>query len=314
MFRYALSRIAISVPLLVALVVLAFFGVRLVPGDPAQAQLQQHASPETLEVLRHELGLDQPLLKQFATWSTGLLHGDLGRSYISRHPVGPLIWSRVPATLHLATVGLLLALLIAIPLGILAGRRPGSSLDAVITSATVVGLAIPSFWLGTVLMVLLSLKLGLLPSQGYASFTSDPLESLRFTILPALTLGLALAPYLARLTRAATADVTVEPFVAFAHARGLRPSTVTRSYLLRNVWPGLITIIGLIVAFLLAGAIIVEQLFHWPGMGQLTVSAAAERDYALIQALIIVYGVVFIGVNLAAEIVQSVLDPRIRLS
>lgn len=298
-----------------ALVVLAFFGVRLVPGDPAQVQLQQHAaSPEALETLRHELKLDEPLLQQFTTWATGLLHGDLGDSYISRQPVGPLIWSRIPATLQLGAAGLLVALVLAIPLGIVAGRRPGSTTDSIVTGATVVGLSIPSFWLGTIFVVAFALELGWFPSQGYVSLVDDPLESLRYTILPALTLGLALAPYLARLTRAATTEVAVEPFMSFATARGLRQTTVTRHYLRRNVWPSLVTIVGLTIAFLMSGAIVVEQLFLWPGAGQLTVSAAQERDYALIQALIIVYGVVFITVNLIAEIVQSVLDPRIRLT
>jgi peptide/nickel transport system permease protein len=312
--RYLIRRIAVSIPLLLGLVVLTFFYIRLVPGDPAEAALGVNATPQAVAGLRHEYGLDRPLSAQFGSWVTGLVHGNLGRSFSDQQPISSIVVGRIPATLQLALSGLLVAILLAVPFGLLAGRRPGSLVDTALTSVTLFGLAIPSFWLGTVLVVLFSLDLHLLPSQGYVPFTSDPVQSVKLTVLPAITLGLAIAPYLARLVRATVADTVVEPFVGFATTRGLPQGVVTRKYLLRNVWPGLVTVIGLTVGFLLAGSVIVEQLFNWPGTGRLIVESVIRRDYTTTQALILIYGVVFILVNLTAEIVQSLLDPRIRLS
>lgn len=314
MRRYVAGRLGVAIPLLVGVTVLSFFYVRMIPGDPAQAALGVNATPQAVAGLRHQYGLDKPVASQFATWADDLLHGDLGRSYSDQEPVWSLIRTRVPVTLQLALSGLLVALVFAIPFGVWAGRRPGSFVDVALTSVTLFGLAVPSFWLGTVLVIIFALDLHLLPSQGYIPLSSDVLASVKATVLPALTLGLAIAPYLARLTRATVADVVVEPFVAFARTRGLPRETVTRHYLMRNVWPSLITVIGLTIGFLLAGSIVIEQLFNWPGTGRLIVESVVARDYSTIQALILIYGVVFIVVNLVAELLQSVLDPRIRLS
>lgn len=314
MRSYVVRRVVVSVPLLLGVAVLAFFYVRLIPGDPAQAALGVNATPQAVAGLRHQYGLDQPVQRQFAGWVADLAHGDLGRSYSDRQPISALIGQRVPATLQLALSGLLVALLLAVPFGVWAGRRPGSAVDTALTSITLFGLAVPSFWLGTVLVILFALDLHWLPSQGYVAFLVDPVRSLKLTVLPAVTLGLAIAPYLARLTRATVADVVVEPFMSFAAARALPRPTVTRHYLLRNVWPGLVTVIGLTVGFLLAGSIVIEQLFNWPGTGRLIVESVIARDYTTIQALILIYGAVFVVVNLVAELVQSILDPRIRLS
>jgi peptide/nickel transport system permease protein len=313
MLGYTCRRLLLALPLLAGLCVLTFVYVRLIPGDPVTAMLGVNSDPELVAELRHRNGLDRPWWTQLGDWLGGLPQGDLGRSFRNQHPIAPIVVDRIPATLQLAVASLLLSLTIALPAGIVAGRRPGSRTDKVVTSATLLGLAIPGFWLGTLLMMLLALRLGLLPSQGYVPFSEDPLDSLRLTILPALTLGLAISPYLARLTRAAVMEARGEPYVPYARSKGLPERRVAFSYLFRNALPSLVSAIGLTVGFLLAGSIIVEELFNWPGTGRLIVRAVTERDYAMVQAMVLVYGVVFVVVNLIAELAQAALDPRVRL-
>jgi len=207
-----------------------------------------------------------------------------------------------------------ICMVIAIPLGLLAGFRRGSRIDSVITGGTLVGLATPGFWLGTVLMLLLALKLGWLPSQGYVPFNEDPALNLRLLVLPSLTLGLAIAPYLTRLTRAAVVETGGEPSVAYARAQGLSELTVARKVVLRISISSLVVAFALTAGFLLAGSIVVEELFNWPGMGRLVAAGVSERDYPMIQALMMVYGLIFIVINVVAEVLQGMLDPRVRLS
>ncbi len=314
MIRYALHRLLLAVPLLAGLTVLAFIYVRLIPGDPVTAMLGVNSDPELVAQIRRQTGLDLPWWQQLWAWVAGLPRGDLGRSFRSQLPIGPIVADRIPATVQLAVGSLVVALLLALPAGIIAGRRPGTRTDKLITSATLLGLAVPGFWLGTLLMVVLALKLRLLPSQGYVPFTVDPMANLRLLVLPALTLGLAITPYLARLTRAAVIEVNAEPYVPYARSKGLRERRVATAYMFRNALPSLVSAIGLTIGFLLAGSIVVEELFNWPGTGRLIIRAVTERDYAMVQALVLVYGAVFVVVNLLAELAQAVLDPRIRLT
>jgi peptide/nickel transport system permease protein len=311
--RYALRRVLLALPLLAGLSVLAFVYVRLIPGDPVTAMLGVNSDPELVAQLRERFGLDRPWPAQYLDWLSGLVQGDLGRSFRTQLPIGPIIVQRLPTTFQLAAAGLVIGLLVALPAGIAAGARPGSRTDAVVSSFTLLGLATPGFWLGTLLMVLVALKLRLLPSQGYVPLAQDPIQSLKLSVLPGLTLGLSIAPYLARLTRSAVIEVTSEPFVPFARAKGLAERAISTGYILRNALPSLVVALGLVIGFLLAGSIVVEELFNWAGMGRLIVRAVIERDYAMVQALVLVYGLVFVLVNLAAELVQGMLDPRIRL-
>ncbi|MFG2044528.1 ABC transporter permease [Dactylosporangium sp. NPDC048998] len=314
MLRYALRRMLLAVPLLFGLSVLSFVYVRLIPGDPITAMLGVNSNPTVVAQLRERFGLDRPLLSQYGDWLAGMVHGDLGVSFRSQIPISTIIVDRIPATLQLAGAGLVVTLLIAIPAGVAAGMRPGSRLDSMITSATLFGLAVPAFFLGTLLMMLLALKLHLVPSQGYVPFADDAAQSMRLTVLPALTLGLAISPYLARLTRSAVVEVAQEPFVPFARAKGLAQRRISIGYVLRNALPSLVAALGLTIASLMAGSIVVEALFNWPGMGRLVVGAVTERDYAMVQALVLIYGALFIVVNLAGELAQGLLDPRVRLT
>lgn len=314
MVRYAARRLALAIPLLAGLSILAFGYIRLIPGDPVVAMLGVNSDPALAERLREQFGLNQPVLSQYTSWVAGVVQGDFGVSFRSQLPIGPILVDRIPATVELAAAGLLIGLAIAIPAGVIAGVKRGSRLDALITSSTLFGLALPGFWLGTILMLFFALRLGAFPSQGYVPFVEDPLRNLQLLFLPALTLGLSISPYLARLTRATVVEVLEEPFLSYARAQGHPQLAVARHVVLRNVLPSLIVAIGLTAGFLLAGSIVVEELFNWPGTGRLVVRAVIERDYAMIQALVLIYGVVFIVVNLLAELAQGVLDPRIRLT
>jgi peptide/nickel transport system permease protein len=311
--RYALYRILLAIPLLFGLSILVFAYVRLIPGDPITSMLGVLGNPELVGRLRAQYGFDQPIPNQYLIWIGNVLHGDFGISFRSGLPVAPLLAQRLPATLQLMLGGLIFSLVLAFPLGIVAGTRYRSRTDGVISTITLIGLGAPSFWLGTILMALLSLVFRVLPSQGYASLFVDPTASVRFMILPSLAIGLGVAPYLARVIRSIVIDIMKEPFIPYADARGLRERVIFWRYIMRNLAPQLVVVLGITVGGLMAGSVVVESLFNWPGMGRIFVGAVAEQDYSLIQALIIVYGLIFIVVNLIGEIAQAALDPRIRL-
>ena len=314
MARYVAWRLLFAVPLLFGLSVLAFGYVRVIPGDPVTAMLGVNSDPTLVAQLRGQMGLDQPWYQQYFAWLGHVGTGDLGLSFRSKIPVSEILIDRIPATLELALGGMLVGLVLAISAGLLAGFKRGSKVDSFITGGILVGLATPGFWLGTLLMILLALRLKWLPAQGYVPFAEDPALSLRFLVLPTLTLGAAIAPYLARLMRAAVVEVVADPSVNYARAQGLPETTIARKVVLRISMPSMIVAVALTVGFLLAGSIVVEELFNWPGMGRLVVAGVSERDYPMIQALMLVYGVIFIVVNVIAEVLQGILDPRVRLS
>lgn len=311
--RYALNRIIFAIPLLIGLSVLVFAYVRLIPGDPVTAMLGVQANPDLVARLKDQYGFDRPIIEQYLLWMGNLLQGDFGISFRTRLPVAPLIAERLPATLQLMFGGLIVSLGLAFPLGIVAGTRQRSRADRVISTITLIGLGSPGFWLGTILMVVFALILRILPSQGYTPLLSDPVGSLRFMLLPSISIGLVGAPYLVRVIRSIVIEIMKEPFVPYADARGLRERVIFWRYIMRNVLPQFAVVIGVLIGALLAGSVAIEALFNWPGMGRVFIGAVTERDYAMIQALILVYGVIFVVVNLIAEIAQAALDPRIRL-
>jgi peptide/nickel transport system permease protein len=314
LIRYAASRILLAIPLLIGLSLVVFFYVRIIPGDPVTAMLGVQANPDLVARLKAQYGFDQPILDQYLLWLGNFLHGDFGISFRSRHAVLPLIIDRLPATFQLMFGGLFVALTIAIPSGIVAGMRYRGRSDTAISTITLVGLGSPGFWLGTLLMVIFALNLKLLPSQGYTPFLQDPAKSIQYMILPSVAVGLVVAPFLIRYIRANVIEIMKEPFVPYADARGLRERVVFWRYIIRNVLPSFVVVLGVLVGALLAGSVAIEALFNWPGMGRIFIGAVTERDYAMIQALILVYGVIFVVANLIAEIAQAWLDPRIRLS
>lgn len=313
MARYALQRILLALPLLFGLSLLVFFYVRIIPGDPVTAMLGVQANPELVARLRAQYGFDQPILDQYAMWLGNVLHGDFGISFRSRQAVAPLIVERIPATIQLMLGGLLVSLVIAIPFGIRAGMRYRHRSDTVISTITLVGLGSPGFWLGTILMVIFALVLKWLPSQGYTPFAQDPVASIRYMLLPSIAIGLVGAPFLVRVVRSTVIEIMKEPFVPYADARGLQEKVIFWRYIIRNLLPQFVVVFGVLVGALLAGSVAIEALFNWPGMGRIFIGAVTERDYAMLQALILVYGIIFVVINLLAEIAQAALDPRIRL-
>jgi peptide/nickel transport system permease protein len=314
LIRYAAQRILLAIPLLFGLSLLVFAYVRLIPGDPVTAMLGVQANPELVARLKAQYGFDQPILDQYLLWFRGFLEGDFGISFRSRQAVLPLIIDRLPATFQLMFGGLFVALVVAVPAGLVAGMRYRGRSDTAISTITLVGLGSPGFWLGTILMVVFALQLKVLPSQGYTPFMQDPIKSIQYMILPSVAVGLVVAPFLVRYIRANVIEIMKEPFVPYADARGLTERLIFWRYIIRNVAPSFVVVLGVLVGALLAGSVAIEALFNWPGMGRIFIGAVTERDYAMIQALILVYGVIFVVANLIAEIAQAWLDPRIRLS
>lgn len=313
MVQYITKRLALTVPLVMGLVILTFAYVRLIPGDPVVSMLGVNSDPELVARTRAELGLDEPFVTQFFVWLQDVSAGDLGVSFRSRVPVAEIIGNHVVPTVQLAAAALVVGLLAAIPAGIAAGMKPGSRIDRMVTATTLVGLALPSFWIGSLFILVLSVRLGWLPSQGYTPFWDDATSNMQKLVIPAMTLGIAISPYLARLTRSLVIGTRDEAFVMFARSQGLGERQIQFRIIFRNVLPSLAIAIALTAGFLLAGSIIVEELFNWPGIGVLISPAVTERDYAMLQALILIYGLAFILINLLAEVIQGLLDPRIRL-
>ena len=314
MIVFILQRLAQAVPVIFLATVGVFFLLHLLPGDPAALMAGSDAPPATIEFVRHDMGLDQPLPVQYAVWLGHIARGDLGKSVFSKLPVAQLIGQRAPATIELALVGELLTLLIALPLGVIAAVKQRTALDWVISSATSVGLAVPNFWLGILLILLFAVALGWLPPGQRGDLFRDPGAELKFLALPAFTLALPLAMNLSRLTKASVLEVMYEDHVRTAQAKGLAGPAVVTRHVLRNALVPIVTAIGLDIGRLLGGALIVETIFAWPGLGTLMLSAVGNRDYVIVQACLLLLVGVFILVNLVADISYGFLDPRIRLS
>jgi peptide/nickel transport system permease protein len=298
----------------IGLSLVLFIYIQLIPGDPVAGMLGPTADPALVARIRHELGLDQPILVQYLHWVQGLSRGDLGISFSSRFPITPILIARIPATLQLTMTGMLVVILIGAPFGFIAGLFKDTWIDRLLSIGALVGLSSPIFWLGTVMILVFAVQLRWLPSLGYVAFMDDPLASIRFSILPSITLGLALAPYLARMTRAATIEVQQEQFVALAHAKGLKRATIIARYSARNAVLPIVIVLGLQLGRLLGGQVIVEVLFAWPGVGRLLIGGVIERDYFMVQAVVLIFAVIYVILNLLAEMIHGWLDPRIRFT
>ncbi|HEX8968512.1 MAG TPA: ABC transporter permease [Chloroflexota bacterium] len=314
MLGFVFRRLAQAVPVIFLATVGVFLLLHLLPGDPAALMAGSDAPPATIEFVRHDMGLDQPLAVQYVIWLEHIARGDLGKSVFSKLPVSQLIGQRAPATLELAVVGELLTVLIALPLGTLAAVRQRSLVDWLISGTTSVGLAVPNFWLGILLILLFAVTLGWLPPGQRGDLLRDPLAELRFLALPAFTLALPQAMNLSRLTKASVLEMLYEDHVRTARAKGLAYAAVVSRHVLRNALIPIITAISLDIGRLLGGTLIVETIFAWPGMGTLMLTAVGNRDYVIVQACLLLLVAVFIIVNLIADISYGLLDPRIRLA
>ena len=310
---YAGRRLALVVPMLLGMSVLVFGLMRLVPGDPAVAVLGFKATPETIRALREAFHLDDPLPEQYLRWLWGALRGDFGVDFRQNEPIAEMILARLPVTVELTLLASAGAVLIGVPLGLLAGARRGGSADRASLAVGLVGVSIPDFWLGIMLILLLSLGARLLPSSGFIPFAEDPAANLRHLALPALTLATSRAAVLGRLTRAAVLDTIHRGYVQFARAKGLRERAVLLRHVLPNAAIPIVTIVGLQVGYMLGGAIVVETIFALPGVGRMTLDAVLERNYPVVQSTVLVIGFLFSLVNLATDLLYGVVDPRVRL-
>jgi peptide/nickel transport system permease protein len=297
-------RLLSILPTLTGVTLLVFGFLHAVPGDPVEIMLGESASARDVAGLRSALGLDRPLPEQLAHFAGRLVRGDLGASIAFRAPVAAVIRERLPATMGLAVAALLLAVAWAIPLGVAAALRPGSLLDRTARLASLVGVAVPSFVLGPVLVLVFAIGLGWLPVSGNASAAH--------VVLPATTLALGMGAVLVRLTRSAMLDVLAADHLRTARAKGAGPARVAVVHALRSALPPVVTVVGLQAGALLAGAIVTETIFAWPGVGRLVVQAIGARDYPLVQGCVLTIGFVYVIVNLATDLALAVLDPRIR--
>jgi ABC-type dipeptide/oligopeptide/nickel transport system permease component len=304
LLKSLLQRLAYTVPVLWLVVSIVFLLIHIVPGDPVEQMLGEGARPGDIAALRHSYELDLPLHTQYLHYWRGVLHGDLGHSIRLNDSVTHLVLTRYPFTVELTAAALIVALLLAIPAGILAARHRGRAQDHLVGVVSLLGLSFPAFALGPILMILVSIKLGWLPVSGAGD--------LAHLVLPAVTMGAALAAILTRMVRTSMLEELNQDYIRTARAKGLPERIVVYKHALRNAMIPVLTLIGLQFGALLAGAIVTEKLFSWPGIGQLTVSAIENRDYPLLQGCILGIGLTYVLVNLATDVMYMVINPRIR--
>ncbi len=315
MLRYAIYRILLSIPTLLAIAVLVFFVLRVLPGDPVEIKLTSESaeiSEEQIQAERERLGLADPLHIQFGRYMAGLARGDLGISLYSERPVTEEIGSRIGLSLELAAISTLLSIIIGVPLGMMAALFRGSWLDYVIRIITIGGLAVPSFWLGMLIIMMLLLTIGSLPPLGTTSLFTDPLTNLAQLIWPALSVGYRFAAVIARMLRSSILEVLAEDYIRTARAKGLRERVVIIKHGMRNALLPTVTVIGLEFAFLLGGLVVTEQVFNINGIGKMFVEAVVFSDLTMLQGLVLVVATSFVFVNLIVDLLYAALDPRIR--
>ena len=309
--QYIVQRLISALVVVLGVTFAVFLIIQLVPGDPARVILGVQANDENVAALRERLGLNEPFLVQYGTWLGNALRGDLGKSLITGQEVTPQIKQRLPATLELAALALLIGLAIALPAGIISALKPGSLIDVISSVGSQVGVAIPDFWLGIMLILLFSLTLGWLPARGYTSFSENPRDWLEHIILPAVTLGIISGAIQTRFVRSAMLEVLNENYIRTAHAKGLSERKVIVSHALPNAMITIVTIIGLQITALLSAVVVVEVVFGWPGLGRLALEAVLDRDYPLLQGTVLVMAVLLTMVNLGVDLLYFVVDPRI---
>jgi peptide/nickel transport system permease protein len=311
---FAVRRVGQALLALLGVSVVVFALMHLVPGDPVRTALGTRFDQATYEALRARAGLDQPIVVQYFDWLTSALQGDLGVSFRSGRPVTEAIAQRLPATAGLALASLVIALAIAIPAGIVSAVKQGTWLDYVTTAFSQIGVSIPDFWYGIMLILLFSLTLGLLPPSGYEPLFEDPLGWLSHVIMPAATAGVVTGAILTRFTRSSVLEAMNAEHVRLAQAKGLPQRYVLRHHVLRNAWIPIVTVTGLQLATLLGGIVVVEVVFAWPGLGRLALDAVLSRDYPIMQGAVLVIATGFLVINLLVDLVYAKLDPRITYS
>ena len=311
--RYAFKRLAAVVPMLLAVSLLLFGVMNVLPGGPEALYAGENLDPATIAYVRRNLGLDEPLPVRYVRWVAAAARGDLGRSFRDGQPVWDHIAARLPATLQLSVLALALALVIAIPAGVVTANHPHSWLDRLLTPASFLGLSLPSFWLGIMLILLFSGVLGWLPGSGMVTYgrETDMLSRLQHAVLPTVTLAAVQVAAFMRYTRAAMLEVLTDDYVRTARAKGLAPRRVMLKHALRNALIPVVTLVGLSLPALVGGAVIVETVFAWPGLGRLAVDSVFKRDYPVIMGIQMIIATVIVVANLATDLLYSIIDPRV---
>ncbi len=312
MHAYIIRRIIATIPVMAVVGIFVFLLLHLTPGDPAAIIAGDYASPEDIKRIRAKLGLDQPIYIQFGTWVWQLMQGDLGISIFSDLPVAHLIAQRIEPTLALSVATIVMAVLFAVPLGVLAAWRAGSLIDRLSMVIAVFGFSVPVFVIGYLLMYVFAIELKWFPVQGYVSYKVGFLPFLRSITLPSVALALLYSALIARITRASMLEVLTEDYIRTARAKGLASSVVLMRHALKNAAVPIVTIIGIGVALLIGGVVVTESVFNIPGLGRLTVDSILRRDYPIIQGVILLFAGVYVFINLLVDIAYTFLDPRIR--
>ncbi|MET1414781.1 ABC transporter permease [Roseibium sp. HPY-6] len=312
MLSFIARRLAIAIPTIFLVSVFVFFLQKLLPGDPALVLAGEERDPETLAFIREKYHLNEPILLQYYYWVSGMLQGDFGISLRTNQPVLELIGEKLPVTIQLAVMAMIIAMIIGIPAGIVSAVKKGTAVDYTANIVALSGLSIPNFWLGIMLIMLVSVHLGWLPASGYESPFVDPIRSLETMIMPAFVLGTALAATLMRHTRSAMLGVLRADYVRTARAKGLQEKVVVLKHAFRNALLPIVTLSALLFGELLAGAVLTEQIFTIPGFGKLIVDAVFTRDYAVVQGVVMCTAVGFILMNLIADVLYFLLNPRMR--
>jgi peptide/nickel transport system permease protein len=311
---YLIKRLLHLVPVLFILSIIVFFIIYLIPGDPASVMLGDGASPEIVEKLRQQMGLNEPLYKQYLNWITEVFHGNLGSSYFMKKSVTETILERLGPTLSLAILAEIIAVVIAIPLGIFAAVRHGSAADKSVTAFSLFGVTVPGFLLSLFLMLIFAVQLKWLPVAGYKPLSAGLWTHLQYLILPSVALGVVHSAFLARITRSSMLEVLNAGFIKTARSKGVKERTVIYKHALRNAFIPILTIIGQSFGSLIAGATVTETIFNIPGLGQLLVNSVQRRDYAVIQGAVLFVAFLTVMINLLVDLLYAVIDPRIRLN
>jgi peptide/nickel transport system permease protein len=312
MIRYVAYRLLLAVPVLFGISLVVFLLIQMIPGDVVSALLGMRTSPEAAAALRRMFRLDQPLPVQYARWAGAILRGDLGHSLRTGLPVSYLLASRLVVTAELAGLGVLLAVLFGMPLGVIAALRQNTTTDYVATSGALVGLSMPDFWLGTLLVLVFSIRLRWLPPTGYVPFSVDPLQNLKLMLMPAVTLAGGSASYIMRMTRSLLLEVLSKDYVRTARGKGLPERTVVYAHAFRNALVPILSVVGQQLGYLMGGVVIVEAIFAVPGIGRTALESIYNRDYPVVMGVVLLIALIYVVINLVVDLLAAIVDVRIR--
>lgn len=312
MLKYIIKRILVALPVIFGISIIAFFLIRLVPGDTITALLGANYNEEQALILRAKYGLDEPVVVQYLIWLKNVFAGDFGISFFTKEPVVKIILERLPVTFELMFISLLYSVFIAIPLGTIAALKRNSAADYGASIFGLLGVSIPNFWLGILLISFFSLKLRWLPSGGYVGFFENPIENIKFMIMPSIALGTAVGAVIMRMTRSSMLEVLGQDYIKMADAKGVTSKRLIIHHALKNSFVPVVTVLGIQMGYLLGGSVVIEKIFSLPGIGQLSLQAITNRDYSLLQGCILLIASGFVIINLIVDIIYAFLDPKIR--